>query len=61
MRIDEALFTQITSNAAVSALVSAGIAGLLRQPGRPGRSGGPTSPDAGRPADEHSALALAER
>lgn len=47
--------------AAVSALVSAGIAGLLRQPGRPGRSGGPTFPDAGRPADEHSALALAER
>ena len=35
--------------AAVSALVSAGIAGLLRQPGRPGRSGGPTSPTQAAP------------
>ncbi|WP_059017897.1 OFA family MFS transporter [Mycobacterium sp. M26] len=47
--------------AALSALVSAGIAALLRQPGRPGPTERPHSPTAGRLAGAQSALVLAER
>ena len=47
--------------AGASALVSAGIAALLRQPGRPAPVAGLAFPNAGRPAGAESALVLAER